>query len=98
VRGPHPFRARTRNGTARARPGGAGSATSCLAPTQLLGDHEECHRALGYAGDGEAGVVRRRQRARLLRFRMSRQHWGTIRRDDIEIEGLEAALPMFGLV
>jgi hypothetical protein len=28
---------------------------------------------------------------------MSRQHWGTIRRDDIEIEGLEAALPMFGL-
>ena len=54
-------------------------------------------RALGYAGDGEAGVVRRGERARLLRFRMGREHWETIRRDDIEIDGLEAALPMFGL-
>jgi len=28
---------------------------------------------------------------------MGRKHWETIRRDDIEIDGLEAALPMFGL-
>ena len=53
--------------------------------------------ALGYADDGEAGKVRRGERARMLRYRMTREHWQTIRRDDIELIGLDAALPMFGL-
>jgi hypothetical protein len=33
----------------------------------------------------------------MLRYRMDRAHWETIHRDDIEIHGLAAALPMFGL-
>ena len=54
-------------------------------------------RSLGYAEDGEAGIVRRGVRARMLRYRMSRSHWETIRRDDITIDGLQPARVMFGL-
>ena len=54
-------------------------------------------RALGYADDGESGMVRRGERARMLRYRMTRDHWQTIRRDDIELVGVDAALPMFGV-
>jgi RimJ/RimL family protein N-acetyltransferase len=54
-------------------------------------------RSLGYAEDGEANIVRRGVRARMLRYRMDRVHWETIRRNDIAIDGLAAALPMFGL-
>ena len=70
------------------------------AVTEAFDDNPASHgvtRSLGYADDGEAGVVRRGVRARMLRFRMSRTHWETIRRRDIEIDGLDAALPMFGL-
>lgn len=55
-------------------------------------------RSLGYADDGEQGIVRGGVRARVLRFRMTRSHWETIRRDDIEIDGLETCRSMFGTV
>jgi hypothetical protein len=34
---------------------------------------------------------------RCLEFRLERARWERIRRDDIAIEGLDAARPMFGL-
>ena len=54
-------------------------------------------RAVGYAENGETLVARLGEPTRQLGFRMSRANWESRRRDDIEIEGLERCLPMFGL-
>ena len=54
-------------------------------------------RSLGYQPNGEDSMVRRGQVARLLRFRMPRAHWETeLRRDDIELEGVEPCLALLG--
>jgi RimJ/RimL family protein N-acetyltransferase len=54
-------------------------------------------RALGYRPNGERFELRRGERARQLRFVMSRAEWETRRRDDISVEGIEAARPLFGI-
>jgi RimJ/RimL family protein N-acetyltransferase len=54
-------------------------------------------RALGYVGNGEELKVRRGQPSRTLRFLLHRRDWEKHRRDDIQIEGLEPCLRMFGL-
>jgi RimJ/RimL family protein N-acetyltransferase len=46
-------------------------------------------RALGYDEIGPHRDLRRGEAAEQLRYRMSRAHFDTIRRDDIEISGLE---------
>jgi RimJ/RimL family protein N-acetyltransferase len=53
-------------------------------------------RALGYVSDGEELVVRRDEVVRHLRFRLERDEWARRRRDDIELEGLEACVPLLG--
>jgi RimJ/RimL family protein N-acetyltransferase len=54
-------------------------------------------RALGYEPNGRLRHERRGEMAESLRFRMSREHWATIRRDDISLHGVEAAAAMLGL-
>lgn len=54
-------------------------------------------RALGYEPNGEEAVVRRGKAARLLHFRMPRAHWeAVLRRDDIELEGVDPCLALLG--
>jgi len=54
-------------------------------------------RALGYQENGDEIKVRRGEPARSIRFLLTRAEWERRRRRDIEIEGLERCLPMFGL-
>ena len=55
-------------------------------------------RSLGYTENGHARMVRRGQEARQLRFEMTREHFEAhLRRDDIELHGVEACLPLLGL-
>ena len=54
-------------------------------------------RGLGYEPDGTHRVVRRGEPAELLRFRMPRAHWETIRRADITVHGADAVPPFLGL-
>ena len=55
-------------------------------------------RNLGYRETGHRRAVRRDEPATILTFEMSRSDWeSNLRRDDIEIRGLEACLPFFGL-
>jgi RimJ/RimL family protein N-acetyltransferase len=54
-------------------------------------------RKLGYEEEGTRRVVRRRVSARQILFRMSREQWQRIGRDDIQIDGLEPCLELFGL-
>jgi RimJ/RimL family protein N-acetyltransferase len=54
-------------------------------------------RSLGYESNGRLRHERRGELAESLRFRMSREHWATIRRDDITLHGVEAAAAMLGL-
>jgi RimJ/RimL family protein N-acetyltransferase len=55
-------------------------------------------RRLGYEPDGSRRVVRRGEPAVLSDFRMTRDHWLTIRRSDITIEGAEAARDLLGII
>lgn len=48
-------------------------------------------RSLGYEEEGRRREVRRDQPDELVGFRMSRDHWQTIRRDDITLHGVDAA-------
>jgi RimJ/RimL family protein N-acetyltransferase len=52
---------------------------------------------LGYETVGEGLKDRRGVPDRCLEFRLDRPGWDRVRRDDIAIAGLDAALPMFGL-
>jgi len=54
-------------------------------------------RKLGYETVGETLKDRRGAPDRCLQFRLERAAWDQVRRDDIVIEGLDAALLMFGL-
>jgi RimJ/RimL family protein N-acetyltransferase len=53
--------------------------------------------SLGYETVGAGTELRRGEPARMLRFSLTRERWERHRRDDIEIHGLEACLPLFGL-
>lgn len=48
-------------------------------------------RSLGYEQIGHSRQLRRGVPDRQLEFRMPREHWATIRRDDIELSGIDAA-------
>jgi RimJ/RimL family protein N-acetyltransferase len=52
-------------------------------------------RSLGYRPNGSRWELRRGEPAEYLRFTMDREHWQTIRRDDITIDGLGAELRSF---
>ena len=52
---------------------------------------------LGYEENGDGIVLRREEPARLIRYKLERTTWEQSRRDDIVIQGLDAALPMLGL-
>ena len=53
--------------------------------------------SLGYEPTGWRDTLRRDDRDKLLEYRMSREHWLTIRRDDITIDGLEPCLDLLGV-
>lgn len=55
-------------------------------------------RSLGYSDNGSRLEQCRGKRGRILGFTMSVDHWRTIRRDDIELSGVDAVLPLLGLV
>ena len=52
---------------------------------------------LPYEPNGDVVQLRREVADRTLRFVMPRAAWETVRRDDIEVEGLEPCLPLLGL-
>ena len=54
-------------------------------------------RSLGYADNGVGRHKRRETSATILRFRMTAEHWRAMGRDDIELHGVDAALPLLGL-
>ena len=54
-------------------------------------------RRLGYEANGIDRALKRDAPADLMRFRMTRAHWETIRQGDIELVGVEACLPLLGL-
>jgi RimJ/RimL family protein N-acetyltransferase len=55
-------------------------------------------RSLGYESNGEAVKVRRGEAARSLQFTMARESFDArLRRDDIELHGVDACLPLLGL-
>ena len=54
-------------------------------------------RALGYRENGDEIKIRRGVPSRSIRFVIDRGDWENRRRDDIQIQGHEPCLPMFGL-
>jgi hypothetical protein len=54
-------------------------------------------RALGYEPNGTTWPTRRGNPAPLARGRLTREHWEQGRRDDIQLTGAEACLPVLGL-
>jgi RimJ/RimL family protein N-acetyltransferase len=54
-------------------------------------------RSLGYDHVGSARVLRRGVPDEQLAFRMNRDHWHTIRRDDITLHELDPAQEFLGL-
>lgn len=54
-------------------------------------------RSLGYEENGDSIELQRGEPARMVRYKLERSVWEKRRRDDIVIEGLESALPMFSL-
>jgi RimJ/RimL family protein N-acetyltransferase len=54
-------------------------------------------RSLGYEPNGHLRHERRGELAESLRFQMTREHWATIRRDDISLHGVDAASELLGL-
>lgn len=55
-------------------------------------------RSLGYRENGFVVMAVEDRCRRELRFTMTREEWEAVRRDDIEMSGVEAALPLFGAV
>jgi hypothetical protein len=52
---------------------------------------------MGYEPNGRLRHERRGELAESLRFQMTREHWATIRRDDISLHGVEAVRELLGL-
>ena len=76
---------------------GLGAAVATTSAFEDNGPSLGVTRKLGYEPNGEDSLVRRGQSGRLLRFRMTREHWeANVRRDDIELVGIEACLALLG--
>lgn len=54
-------------------------------------------RALGYEPNGTTWATRRGNPALLTAWRLTRKNWEQSRRDDIQLTGVEACLPVLGL-
>jgi hypothetical protein len=54
-------------------------------------------RALGYEPNGTTWATRRGNPAMLTAWKLSRSRWEQNRRDDIQLTGVEACLPVLGL-
>jgi RimJ/RimL family protein N-acetyltransferase len=54
-------------------------------------------RSLGYVEEGRRRQLRRGQPTELVGYRMTRDHWDTIRRDDITLDGVADARSFLGL-
>ena len=55
-------------------------------------------KSLGYVENGDRLMLRRDRPDRIIDLKLDRAAWASRRRDDIEIEGLDACLEMFGAV
>jgi hypothetical protein len=54
-------------------------------------------QALGYEPNGTTWATRRGEPALITRWKLTRDRWETLRRDDIEITGVRDCLPVLGL-
>jgi RimJ/RimL family protein N-acetyltransferase len=74
---------------------GAGEATS----EAFIDNHASngVSQALGYEPNGTSWATRRGAAAPLQRWRLTRDGWHRIRRDDIELAGVQQCLPVLGL-
>jgi RimJ/RimL family protein N-acetyltransferase len=54
-------------------------------------------RGLGYEPNGLDWDTRRGEPAQIQRWRLTRDAWERVRRDDIELTGVEACLPVLGI-
>jgi RimJ/RimL family protein N-acetyltransferase len=54
-------------------------------------------RKLGYRSNGTSRVVRRGAAGEIARFTMDRDHWLSIRRDDIALDGVEGTRDLLGI-
>jgi RimJ/RimL family protein N-acetyltransferase len=55
-------------------------------------------RSLGYVENGNRLELRRGKPDRMVDFKLDRARWAESRRNDIEIEGIDACREMFGAV
>ena len=77
---------------------GFGAATATTAAYDDNGPSLGVTRRLGYTETGGEWKQRRGEPARLLRFEMTREHFdAAVRRDDIELIGVEPCLPLLGV-
>jgi RimJ/RimL family protein N-acetyltransferase len=53
-------------------------------------------RSLGYVENGQELALRRGQPDRVIKMNLDRATWTALARDDIEVEGLDGCLDMFG--
>ncbi len=70
------------------------------ASSEAFADNEASNgvsRALGYEPNGTAWATRRGNPALLTMWKLTRQRWEQNRRDDIQLTGVEACLPVLGL-
>jgi RimJ/RimL family protein N-acetyltransferase len=71
-----------------------------FARTEAFHDNEPSlgvTRSLGYTETGSRRILRRDAPDVSIEFSMSRDHWASIRRDDITLHGVEAAREFLGL-
>jgi RimJ/RimL family protein N-acetyltransferase len=54
-------------------------------------------RALGYEPNGTDWDTRRGEAAQIQRWRLTRGAWDRVRRDDIELVGVQECLPALGI-
>ncbi len=70
------------------------------ATSEAFADNSASNRvsqALGYEPNGTTWATRRGEPALITRWKLTRDRWETLRRDDIEITGVRDCLPVLGL-
>jgi len=70
------------------------------ATSEAFADNSASNRvsqALGYEPNGTTWATRRSEPALITRWKLTRDRWETLRRDDIEITGVRDCLPVLGL-
>lgn len=70
------------------------------ASSEAFADNEASNavsRALGYEANGTTWATRRGNPAQLIAWKLTRKNWELCRRDDIQLTGVEACLPVLGL-